>query len=88
MPRERERERETTSLDTGADNLSAFLFAYMALERFVAKSFKTYKEVDLTTIPGLNVLAILCLSGCFSKGPGIGSRSGTGTIYGCQGPTS
>jgi hypothetical protein len=33
-------------------------------------------------------LASLCLFGCFSKGPGIGSRSGTGTIYGCQGPTS
>src|SRR6266436_682752 len=33
-------------------------------------------------------LAALCLFGCFSKGPGIGSRSGTGTIYGCQGPTS
>src|SRR5258707_12518938 len=31
-------------------------------------------------------LAALCLFGCFSKGPGIGSRSGTGTIYGCQGP--
>jgi hypothetical protein len=34
------------------------------------------------------MLGVLCLFGCFSKGPGIGSRSGTGTIYGCQGPTS